>query len=131
MPVSASPPSSLRPTSNDGVRMVPLSPSATGRDPSIPVRTSQTSASDAAWLPDAERTASEDVRVKRASPLTASARPLPSTGRSTSLRTPAAPMLSERSAVSGVCPSGVTVTSPAPWPAAAHSDSRSLTVTPV
>ena len=101
----------------------------------MPVRTSHTSASVAARLPASERTAADDVRVNRASALTASARPAPDAGPSTSLRNPAAPIDSERSAVSAdrFAPSasrGVTRSSPAPWPAAAHTERRSVSSAP-
>ena len=90
-------------------------PSAKRREPSTPVRSSHTSASDASSrppeLPDAEP---EEVRVNRPSPLTASARPPSSSGVSSSLRIPAAPMLIVRSAVSASWRCGVTVTSPDP-----------------
>ena len=96
----------------------------------MPVRTSHTSASAASRLPAAERTVSEDVRVNRPSPFTARVRPCSPSGRSTSLRTPAAPMVMVRSADRPALPSGVTVTSPVPWPAAAHTESRSVSSTP-
>ena len=91
-------------------------------EPSIPARTRLTPAFAAWRSPSAVRTASEEVRVKRASPLTASTSPSPSAGLNTSLRIPAAPMLIVRSALSAALPSGDTVTSPAPCPAAAHRE---------
>ena len=74
-PVSASPPSRRTPTSNEGVSdapvasPVPSSPSAKGREPSTPKRSSHTSASASARLPPSgARAASDVVRVKRPSP---------------------------------------------------------------
>ncbi len=73
-PVSASPPSRRTQISKDGVTLaVSLPPpNANRREPSIPVRRSQTSASAAARLPpSAFCAASDSVRVKRPSPLSA------------------------------------------------------------
>ena len=83
----------------------------------MPVRSSHTSASAASSRPllAASFVASEAVRVKRASPFTASASPPPGGGVSTSPRKPAAPIAIVRSAVNGLTfPPGMSFISPAP-----------------